>query len=123
MLSFAQDQVAYQKDFREQQAPDKSCCHEGETVKWLPRELSSPVCSVGTTFKGALKWLDIFSRAKKGDEHLQAVLQRYSRLVVAKRENEEFKDILRREAVSSPPILTSLYHISYPGTDRPGCAG
>ncbi|EGN92170.1 hypothetical protein SERLA73DRAFT_66209 [Serpula lacrymans var. lacrymans S7.3] len=43
------------------------------------------------------KWLDIFSKAKQGDTRLQGVLDRYNRMIAAKREKETWKQRIRDE--------------------------
>ncbi|EMD40067.1 hypothetical protein CERSUDRAFT_112280 [Gelatoporia subvermispora B] len=56
------------------------------------------------------KWLDTFQAARNGDAHLQAVLSRYSRLIVAKRKKEEMHqmildDIAWRQRHANRPVL------------------
>ena len=60
-----------------------------------------------------VQWLDTFKRARDGDKHLQAVLQRYSRMIAAKREKENWKQVMREEWVRSvllpqPALLREL---------------
>ncbi|KAI0926818.1 hypothetical protein AcV5_007506 [Taiwanofungus camphoratus] len=60
------------------------------------------------------RWADIFAKAKQGDARLQAILQRYSRMLVAKREKEKMEDMLReamewQEKLRTRPILTGAY--------------
>lgn len=45
------------------------------------------------------QWLDIFQRAKQGDEHLQAVLRRYSSLIAVKREKAYWTYLGHKEIV------------------------
>jgi len=50
----------------------------------------------------AYQWLDMFVRAKQGDTYLQAVLDRYDRMIASKRERREFGRLVREALVSSP---------------------
>ncbi|KAF6761662.1 hypothetical protein DFP72DRAFT_879270 [Ephemerocybe angulata] len=57
------------------------------------------------------KWLETFQRARSGDTHLQAVLERYSRMIAAKREREHWEQVLGeewawQERMRKKPILT-----------------
>ncbi|KAF8886728.1 hypothetical protein BD779DRAFT_1441452 [Infundibulicybe gibba] len=57
------------------------------------------------------KWLEMFKTANSGDVKLQAVLQRYSSLIAAKREKEYWKQLVRKEVawqdrLLNRPILT-----------------
>ncbi|KAF8691590.1 hypothetical protein AX14_002767 [Amanita brunnescens Koide BX004] len=60
------------------------------------------------------KWLDIFQKAKQGDEHYQAVLKRYSSLIAVKCEKAYWmylghKEMAWRFKLRSRPILTSVF--------------
>ncbi|TCD70884.1 hypothetical protein EIP91_001192 [Steccherinum ochraceum] len=60
------------------------------------------------------KWLDTFIKAKEGDVYYRAVLQRYSRMVVAKRDKEDFKQMVReafewQRKLYRRPIMTGAY--------------
>lgn len=44
----------------------------------------------------------MFVRAKQGDAHLQAVLDRYDRMIASKREKREFGRLVREALVCSP---------------------
>ncbi|KAF8202836.1 hypothetical protein BJ912DRAFT_842468 [Pholiota molesta] len=60
------------------------------------------------------KWLDFFKQAKAGDEHRQAVLNRYSNLIAAKREKTWMMKLVREEIewqakLRHRPILTGGY--------------
>ncbi|KAF5338362.1 hypothetical protein D9611_012507 [Ephemerocybe angulata] len=57
------------------------------------------------------KWLETFQRTRSGDTHLQAVLERYSRMIAAKREREHWEQVLGeewawQERMRKKPILT-----------------
>ncbi|KAF8325356.1 hypothetical protein F5887DRAFT_926193, partial [Amanita rubescens] len=61
------------------------------------------------------KWLDIFQRAKQGDEHYQSVLKRYSSLIAVKREEAYWMYLGHKEMawnlkLRSRPIFTSIFH-------------
>ena len=49
--------------------------------------------------------LDRFQAAEAGDERMQKVLERYSKLIHAKREKEKLKRLIRDEIVSTAPLL------------------
>ena len=56
-----------------------------------------------------IQWLDLFLKARDGDQHMRAVLDRYSRMIATKRDKETFKHMLRAEAVRPVPAhLSSL---------------
>lgn len=59
------------------------------------------------------QWLELFTKAKQGDERLQAVLGRYNRMIGVKREKEHWKRILRDELVRLPHAF-SLRNLTYP---------
>ena len=50
------------------------------------------------------QWLDAFNKAKQGDERLYAVLERFGRLVEARRDNLRMRQIVNDSLVR--PILT-----------------
>jgi len=77
------------------------------------RHLTSPVAARKELLKYH-RWLDVFTKAKAGDAHLQAVLMRYSRMIVVKREVEDTKVRMREEfeflrKLRHRPILTGGY--------------
>ena len=47
-------------------------------------------------------------RARDGDEKLRAILLRYDKMIAAKREKERWKEIFRREMVSSSKIFPGV---------------
>lgn len=51
---------------------------------------------------GLGQWLDVFVRAKQGDAHLRAVLDRYDRMIASKRERREFGRLVREALVRAP---------------------
>ncbi|KAF9475999.1 hypothetical protein BDN70DRAFT_996024 [Pholiota conissans] len=60
------------------------------------------------------KWLDFFKQAKAGDDHFQAVLNRYSSLIATKREKAWMMKLAREEVewqakLRHRPILTGGY--------------
>jgi hypothetical protein len=61
-------------------------------MPWIPFFVHGTELSV-------CKWLDTFKRAKAGDLRLQRVLERYGRLIEAKRKKEHWKQVLRIEVV------------------------
>lgn len=54
------------------------------------------------------QWLEVFQKAKLGDAHWKAVLERYSRLVVVRREKNHFTAILLKELVRLNRLVASL---------------
>ncbi|KAH8104732.1 hypothetical protein BXZ70DRAFT_612206 [Cristinia sonorae] len=77
------------------------------------RNLTSPT-AVREQLLKYHRWLDVFTKAKQGDIHLQAVLARYSKMIVAKREKEDFKHMMREELswqrkLAHRPVLTGGY--------------
>ena len=70
---------------------------------------------------GWLQWLDVFVKARAGDTRLQAVLQRYTRMLEAKRDKERVKQMLRDELVRPPSLSPSLLLLLLADhTARPG---
>ncbi|KAI0260680.1 hypothetical protein BC834DRAFT_534795 [Gloeopeniophorella convolvens] len=74
------------------------------------RHLTSPALTKAQLEKG-YRWLDLFHQAKRGDEHLQAVLERYERLIVARREHHRMARIVNealawQHRLISRPIVT-----------------
>ena len=66
------------------------------------------------------KWLDIFTKAKEGDMHLQTVLARYSRLIAARREKEYMRTLVYEDMVHrQPPLFLNLTYnyLRYGGTN------
>ncbi|EPQ50755.1 hypothetical protein GLOTRDRAFT_81826 [Gloeophyllum trabeum ATCC 11539] len=60
------------------------------------------------------KSLDAFRKAKKGDERLQRILERYSRLVAVRREKDRWRDLILKEQawhekLLNRPILTGSF--------------
>ncbi|KAH7882917.1 hypothetical protein F5I97DRAFT_1938831 [Phlebopus sp. FC_14] len=57
------------------------------------------------------KWLRIFRKAQRGDTRLQAVLDRYDRMIAAKRLREVWKHNFRQEAAAilHKPIFTGTF--------------
>lgn len=56
------------------------------------------------------QWLDVFERAKQGDGHLRSVLQRFERLICARRDHDRMARIVDESLVRSvffplPPTL------------------
>ncbi|KAK2462369.1 hypothetical protein APHAL10511_005675 [Amanita phalloides] len=63
------------------------------------------------------KWLELFERAKRGDEHCQRVLKRYSSLIAVKREKAYWmylghKEMAWQLKLRSRPILTGFFRAS-----------
>ena len=54
-----------------------------------------------------IQWLDLFLKARDGDQHMRAELDRYSRMIATKRDKETFKRMLRAEAVRPIPTHPS----------------
>jgi len=74
------------------------------------RHLTSPVLTKVQLEKGH-RWLDAFNKAKRGDERLQAVLERFGRLVEARRDNLRMRRIVNdslawQHRLLSRPIVT-----------------
>ncbi|PCH39931.1 hypothetical protein WOLCODRAFT_116386 [Wolfiporia cocos MD-104 SS10] len=60
------------------------------------------------------RWLEFFVAAKKGDAHKQAVLQRYSQMLIAKEKKQKMKEMLIeafewQRKLATRPILTGSY--------------
>ncbi|KAI0074123.1 hypothetical protein K474DRAFT_1602040 [Panus rudis PR-1116 ss-1] len=60
------------------------------------------------------RWLEKFQRARNGDEHMQRVMERYSRLIWEKRQRVRFigmmkEDMIWRLKLRTRPILTGGY--------------
>ncbi|CAL1712700.1 unnamed protein product [Somion occarium] len=77
------------------------------------KTLTSPVATKKELEKGYL-WLEKFEKARAGDVHLQAVLQRYSRMIAAKQQKADFiaayrKEMEWQERLRNRPILTGSY--------------
>ncbi|OBZ68991.1 hypothetical protein A0H81_11151 [Grifola frondosa] len=101
--------------------PLPKTCSCGVKIRWrisvLFRE-NRHLLRYGETIRAlrkAQRWRDIFVRAKEGDEHLQTVLQRYDKMIEAKRDKEKFKMMLIeaiewREKMKRRAILTGAYH-------------
>lgn len=53
------------------------------------------------------QWNDIFAAAQQGDTRLQRVLERYSRMISAKKRNDRMAEIVEEEVVSSPSYAYS----------------
>ena len=51
------------------------------------------------TILDGTQMLDIFRKAQAGDEHWKAVVQRYSKMVLMKREKDHWVGILKKELV------------------------
>ncbi|KAF8557488.1 hypothetical protein OG21DRAFT_1406915 [Imleria badia] len=74
---------------------------ERENVKWRIRTLfeakrhTIQAHVAKAQLERAYQWLDKFVRAKQGDAHLQAVLDRYDRMIASKRERREFGRLVR----------------------------
>ena len=68
------------------------------------------------------QWLDVFNKAKQGDERLNAVLERFGRLVDARRENIRMRRIVNDSLVRPSPHHFQLpQHTHFPPhTHRPG---
>ncbi|KAK7677705.1 hypothetical protein QCA50_019257 [Cerrena zonata] len=91
-----------------------------DDVRWRIRrifdqekELTSPTATKRELIKGH-RWLKKFEKAQAGDEYWQSVLQRYGRLIVAKREKANFiaayrKEMSWQERLSNRPIMTGAY--------------
>jgi hypothetical protein len=45
------------------------------------------------------QWLDVFGKAKQGDEHLRTVLQRFERLICARRDNDKMARMVNESLV------------------------
>ncbi|KAF8637870.1 hypothetical protein AX17_002496 [Amanita inopinata Kibby_2008] len=75
---------------------------------------------IGATIKYlkmGYKWLDVFNKAKQGDEHLQNVLRRYSALIAVRREKAYWMYLGHKERawqlkLRSRPILTGFFRAS-----------
>ncbi|KAI0299689.1 hypothetical protein B0F90DRAFT_1574016, partial [Multifurca ochricompacta] len=57
------------------------------------RHLTSPFLTRIQLEKGH-RWLDVFNKAKKGDEHLCTVLERFGRLISARRDHHRIRRIV-----------------------------
>ncbi|KAJ2923516.1 hypothetical protein H1R20_g13578, partial [Candolleomyces eurysporus] len=88
-----------------------------DEIKWRLRKLfekNRALTGTKRTIKllnMGYKWLDTFKRARDGDKHLQSVLERYSKMIAAKREKENWKQNMREEwawqmRLRQKPILT-----------------
>lgn len=55
------------------------------------------------------QYLDAFRKARAGDVYLQNVLERYSRLIAAKRWKEKWKQVLREEIVRLMTLIFCTY--------------
>ncbi|TFK52819.1 hypothetical protein OE88DRAFT_1656428 [Heliocybe sulcata] len=77
------------------------------------RSLNSPRAAKEQLVKGH-RWLDIFRRAKEGDERLQRVLDRYNRLLAIRSGKEHWRDLLLdakayQEKLRRRPIMTGSF--------------
>lgn len=50
------------------------------------------------------QWLDVFEKAKQGDEHLRSVLERFERLICARRDHDRMARIVDDSLVR--PVLS-----------------
>ncbi|KAH9948853.1 hypothetical protein B0H21DRAFT_205348 [Amylocystis lapponica] len=60
------------------------------------------------------RWLEIFTKAKQGDQHTQAILERYTRMIATKRDMAKWEQLIRddmawRAKLRNRPILTGAY--------------
>jgi hypothetical protein len=49
------------------------------------------------------QWLDVFEKAKQGDEHLRSVLERFERLICARRDHDRMARIVDDSLVRPVP--------------------
>ncbi|KAG8215997.1 hypothetical protein J3R82DRAFT_7988 [Butyriboletus roseoflavus] len=74
---------------------------ERENLKWRIRTLfeakrhTIQAHVAKAQLERAYQWLDVFVRAKQGDAYLQAVLDKYDRMIASKRERREFGRLVR----------------------------
>jgi hypothetical protein len=54
-------------------------------------------------FRTIGQWLDAFRKAERGDERLRSVLQRFGRLIVARRDNTKMRSIVNDALVRPSP--------------------
>ncbi|KZT26048.1 hypothetical protein NEOLEDRAFT_1162439 [Neolentinus lepideus HHB14362 ss-1] len=95
------------------QAPNE---HIRFRIKCLFRNnqsLTSPKAAKEQLVKGH-RWLDIFCRANEGDERLQLVLDRYTRLVAIRREKQRWRKLITdamkyQEQLRNRPIMTGSF--------------
>ncbi|KAG9313758.1 hypothetical protein JVU11DRAFT_6116 [Chiua virens] len=72
-----------------------------ENLKWRVRTLfeakrhTIQAHIAKTHLERMYQWFDVFVRAKQGDTYLQAVLDRYDRMIASKRERREFGRLVR----------------------------
>ncbi|KAH9171282.1 hypothetical protein EDB89DRAFT_1852620 [Lactarius sanguifluus] len=78
------------------------------------RHLTSPVLTKVQLEKGH-RWLDAFNQAQKGDERLRAVLERFGRLIDARRNNLRMKRIVddslawQHRLINRPIVTGALF--------------
>jgi hypothetical protein len=53
------------------------------------------------------QWLGVFEKAKRGDEHLRAVLQRFERLICARRDHDKMARVVDDSLVRTVLSLAS----------------